>query len=239
MRIAIVDDIASERKELIDRLTIQLNRRALDAQISEYKNGEAFLLDAIKEHFALVFMDIYMEGNNGVEIAKKLRNFDRNCLLIFTTCSTDYALDGFRVRALHYLVKPYSDNELDTIFNEIMERLPAPDKYIDVHIVGGVVRLRLSEILYAEHYQHRIHIHTSDGQTTITRQTFSDFTAKLDGDERFFLCSRGVIINFEHTEDFDGAAFTLINGQKVSVSRDKIKSARIAFGDFLFKRGRK
>lgn len=43
MRIAIVDDIASERKELIDRLTIQLNRRALDAQISEYKNGEAFL----------------------------------------------------------------------------------------------------------------------------------------------------------------------------------------------------
>lgn len=48
-----------------------------------------------------------------------------------------------------------------------------------------------------------------------------------------------MIINFEHTEDFDGAAFTLINGQKVSVSRDKIKSARIAFGDFLFKRGRK
>lgn len=239
MRIAIIDDLASERKELCRRLSVQLNRRSLDTQIFEYENGETFLDDAQKERFAIVFMDIYMDGKNGVEIAKKLRSFDRDCLLIFTTVSTDHALDGFRVRALHYLVKPYSDNELKSLIDEIIEKLPEPDKYIDVRIVGGVARLRLSEILYAEHFQHRIHIHTSDGQTTITRQTFTDFTKTLEGDERFFLCSRGVIVNFEYAEDFDGTAFTLSNGQKVSVSRDRGKSARIAFGDFLFKRGRK
>lgn len=239
MRIAIVDDIAPERKQLIDRLSVQLNRYSVDSEILEYENGEAFLSDAEKEHFALVFMDIYMDGKSGVEIAKKLRSFDRDCLLVFTTCSTDHALDGFQVRALHYLVKPYSDNELNTIFNEIMERLPSPDKYLDIHIVGGCVRLRLGEILYAEHFKHRIHIHTADGQTTITRQTFSDFIARLDGDERFFLCSRGVIINFEYAQDFDGAAFTLSSGCIISVSRNRAKAARAAFGDFLFKRGRK
>lgn len=239
MRIAIIDDIASERKELHERLSVQLDSYSLNAQILEYENGETFLADAEKENFALVFMDIYLEQENGVEIAKKLRSFDQNCILVFTTTSTDHALDGFRVSALQYLVKPYSDKELNTLFNEISKRMPVPDKYIDIHIVGGTARLRLCEIMYAEHFQHRIHIHTADGGTTITRLTFTDFITRLDADERFFLCNRGVIINLEFADDFDGTAFTLKNRQTISVSRDNAKSARIAFGDFLFKRGHK
>lgn len=238
MRIAIVDDIASERKRLHERLSVQLRCHALDAQILEYDSGEAFLADAKKEHFSLVFMDIYMEGENGVEIAKKLRSFDPNCLLVFTTTSTDHALEGFRVRALHYLVKPYSDEELKNLVNEIIERMSAPDNYLDVKIVGGTVRLRFCEIMYAQHFQHCIYIYTTDGQTTVTRQTFAEFTANLSYDERFFLCNRGVIINLEHANDFDGTAFTLKNGALISVSRDKSKSARAAFGDYLFRKGR-
>lgn len=143
-------------------MSAQLDRYALNTEIFEYKNGEAFPIDAKKEHFAVVFMDIYMNDENGVETAKKLRDFDQNCLLVFTTTSTDHALEGFKVRALHYLVKPYSEEELNTLFDEIIERLPTPDKYIDVRIVGGTARLRFSEIIYADHFQHRIHIHTSD-----------------------------------------------------------------------------
>lgn len=239
MRIAIVDDIASERKELHERLSAQLRRHSLREQIFEYENGETFLSDAKKEQFALVFMDIYMDGENGVEISKKLRSFDTNCLLVFTTTSTDHALEGFRVRALHYLVKPYSDEDLKNLFNEIVKRIPVPDKYLDVHIVGGTKRLHFNEILYAEHFKHQIHIHTSDGNTTVTRRTFGDFTAELKCDERFFLCSRGIIINLEYADDFDGTAFTLKNGDAISVSRDTAKSARLAFCDFVFKRRQK
>lgn len=119
----------------------------------------------------------------------------------------------------------------------MIERLPVPDKYLDIHISGDTVRLRLHEIMYAEHFQHCIHIHTADEKTTVTRQTFADFAANLEGDDRFFLCSRGVIINLEYAKDFDGTAFTLKNGFKISVSRSNAKPARIAFGDFLFKRG--
>lgn len=238
MRIAIVDDIMSERKNLRDRLGIQLSRHSLHAEIFEYENGESFLTAAEYEHFHIVFLDIYMSGTNGVKIAEKLRAFDPNCILVFTTTSTDHALDGFRVRAFQYLVKPYSEKDLEILFNEITERLPVPDKYIDVRIVGGIVRLRFKEILYAEHFQHRIHIYSTNEKKTITRQTFSEFSASLN-DERFFLCSRGVIVNLEYVDDFDGTAFILKNGKSISVSRDLAKSARFAFGDFLFKRGHK
>ena len=53
-----------------------------------------------------------MSGENGVEVAKELREFDSDCLLIFTTTSVDHALDGFKVRAMQYLVKPYEEAEL-------------------------------------------------------------------------------------------------------------------------------
>lgn len=235
MRIALVDDIASEREDLRKRLDIQLSRLSRDAEISDFGSGRAFLSAAGRERFDLVFLDIYMEKENGVDTARQLRTFDRDCLLVFTTTSSDHALEGFQVRAMHYLVKPYSDEDLAALLDEIARRLPVPDKYIEANAVGGKVRVRFSEILYAEHYQHQIHIYTADGRETVIRRTFRDFVPSLS-DERFFLCSRGVIVNLEYAADFDGTSFILNNGKKISVSRDLIKAARLAFGDFLFKR---
>lgn len=235
MRIALVDDIASEREDLKIRLNIQLIRLALNAGISEFCSGTEFLSAARKERFDLVFLDIYMKDENGIDTAQALRRFDTDCLLVFTTTSADHALDGFRVRAFHYLVKPYSDLELASLFDEITKRLPAPDRYIEVNTTSGAVRLRFQEILYAEHYQHQIYIYRTDGERTVTRRTFREFTSGLT-DGRFFLCSRGLIVNLEHAEDFDGTDFILKNGKRLPVSRDLAKAARLAFGDFLFGR---
>lgn len=235
MRIAIVDDIASEREILRNRLNAQLARLSLDARIFDFSSGGDFLSAAGKERFSLVFLDIYMEDESGVETAESLRSFDTDCLLMFTTSSKDHALDGFRVRAFHYLVKPYTDTDLSALFDEIIKLFPPKDRYIEVNAAGGTVRLRFQEILYAEHYQHQIHIHRTSGESTVTRQTFREFTASLT-DKCFFLCNRGVIVNLEHTEDFNGTEFILKNGKRISVSRDLAKSARLAFGDYLFGR---
>lgn len=234
MRIAIVDDIASERETLKTRVDAQTARLSLDAAISCYASGTDFLDAAGKEHFDLVFLDIYMGNENGVDTAKHLRCFDPDCLLVFTTTSPDHALEGFRVRALHYLVKPYEETELAALFNEIVKRFPITDRYIEINTTGGIVRLRFSDILYAEHYQHQVYIYNTAGEKIVTRRTFREFTAALT-DERFFLCSRGALVNMEHAEDFDGTDFILKSGKRISVSRDLAKAARTAFGDYLFK----
>jgi len=235
MRIAIVDDIVSERDNLKTGITAQLTRLSLNAKVFCFVSGADFLSAAGKERFDLVFLDIYMNNENGVDTAKELRRFDTDCLIVFTTTSTDHALDGFRVRAFHYLVKPCTGADLAALFDEIIKRLPETDRYIEVDTPGGAVRLRLRDILYAEHYQHQIHIYRADGQKTVTRRTFREFAAGLT-DGRFFLCSRGVLVNLEHAEDFDGRDFILKNGKRIPVSRDLAKAARQAFGDFLFER---
>ena len=216
MRIAIVDDISEERTLLRNRLESQFSRRNVHTDILEYENGETFLTAAKECPFTVVFLDIYMNGSNGIDTAKELRRSDTDCLLIFTTTSTDHALEGFQVRALHYLVKPYSENDISALADEILSRIPDSGKYIDVKVNGSNIQIPFRKIIYAEHFSHMIHIHTAGERELVTRQSF--------------------VINLEHAVDFDGTGFRLDNGSNIPVSRKLLKNARQTFMEFLFQR---
>ena len=185
-----------------------------DIEICGYGNGTDFLNEAMQNRFDLVFMDIYMEKENGIDAAQKLRKFDKDCLLVFTTTSTDHALEGFRVRALHYLVKPYSDDEL----------------------ASDSLRIKLCDILYAEHFKHCIHIHCTDKSEKSVRSTFAEFVMLFDDGDNFFVCNRGIIVNLEHIRDMNGNEFVLDNGERISISRSLVKSAKSTFGEYIFGR---
>ena len=236
MRIAIVDDIHSERVLLHTRLEEQLTKRGVHADLTEFENGEAFLKASRERPFTVLFLDIYMNGSNGIDTAKELRRSDTDCLLIFTTTSTDHALEGFQVRALHYLVKPYSENDISALADEILSRIPDSGKYIDVKVNGSNIQIPFRKIIYAEHFSHMIHIHTDGERELVTRQSFDSFITSLKMDPRFYQCNRGVVINLEHAVDFDGTGFRLDNGSNVPVSRKLLKNARQTFMEFLFQR---
>lgn len=237
MRIAIVDDIASERTLLHTRLEQQLMKRGVHADLAEFENGESFLKAAKERPFAVLFLDIYMDGANGVEIARELRKSDPDCLLIFTTTSTDHAVEGFKVRALHYLVKPYSEKDISDLIDEILSRIPSSGKYIDIKVNGSNIQVPFCSIVYAEHFSHMIHVHTSKARELVTRQSFEAFNALLKMDLRFYQCNRGIVINLEHAVDFDGTVFVMDNGNQIPVSQKLVKNARETFMEFLFQKG--
>lgn len=237
MKIAIVDDVAAERALLRSRLERKLNSCNVQADLFEYKSGADFLIAEKSQRFTVVFLDIYMTGENGIETARKLRESNTECSLVFTTISADHALEGFQVRAMHYLVKPVTEEEIDSLMDELLSRIPQPDKYLNIKSNGCVIRLSYKNIIYAEHFSHMIYIHTTAQKTLVTRQSFKMFTAPLTYDPRFFICSRGVIANLEHVADFKGDSFLMDDGSKVFVSHELLKTARQTFMEFLFQRG--
>ena len=238
MRIAIVDDLKAERALLKERLSQQLALRGVEADILEFESGEAFLAAEKERRFSAAFLDIYMEGLSGMDAAKELRKTDTDCLLIFTTTSTDHALEGFQVRALHYLVKPFSEEEFSDLLTEMLAKLPRPEPVLTVKVSGSGVRLRYRDIVSAEHFAHMINIRTTAGKTLATRQSFKAFTEPLKKDPRFFVCGRGVIVNLEHAADFQDAAFCMTDGSRVYVNQELLKPARQAFMEFLLQGGR-
>lgn len=80
---------------------------------------------------------------------------------------------------MHYLVKPYTEDDIRQLMDEIISRIPKPDNYIQVKVSGSEVRLHFQDIVYAEHLSHMIHIHTATQKKLITRQTFGEFAAPL------------------------------------------------------------
>ena len=238
MRIAIVDDLADERTWLKERLARQLALRGAEAELLAFDSGESFLAAEKKQRFTAAFLDIYMDGMSGMEAAKELRKTDASCLLVFTTTSADHALEGFQVRALHYLVKPFSESELSALLDEMLAKLPRPEPFLAVKVGGSDVRLFYRDMIRAEHFAHMINIHTTAGKTLATRQSFKVFTEPLRKDARFFVCGRGVIVNLEHAADFQDAAFRMTDGSRIYVSQELRKSARQAFMEFLLQKGR-
>ena len=238
MRIAIVDNLETERAQLKTRLARQLDLCGAQAEILEFESGESFLAAEKEQRFTAAFLDIYMHGMSGMDAAKELRKTDADCLLVFTTTSTDHALEGFQVRALHYLVKPFSEEELSALLAEMLARLPRPEPVLTVKVSGSDVRLCYRDIISAEHFAHCINIRTTALKTLVTRQSFKVFTEPLKKDSRFFVCGRGVIVNLEHAADFRDGAFCMTDGSSVYVSQELLKPARQAFMEFLLQRER-
>lgn len=237
MKIAIVDDLPDERSLLKGRLAKQLRYHNVPADFFEYASGEEFLEALNTRHFTVVFLDIYMNGKNGIETARELRKLDPSCLLVFTTASADHALEGFQVRAMHYLVKPYTEETITALINELLSRIPKPDRHMEIKVDGSSLCLHYQSIVYAEHFAHLIYIHTTAQRTLTTRMPFKTFIAPLIDDPRFFVCGRGSIVNLEHAIDFEEAAFRMDEGSHVFVSQDLLKSARQAFMEYLLERG--
>lgn len=240
MRIAIVDDNAGDRRWLSRQVEELLARRKMEGTAFCFETGGAFLAAARQERFDLLFLDIYMDGLDGVSTARELRAFDRDCVLVFSTSSRDHALEGFQLRAAQYLVKPYQARELELLFDDLARLLPEQERYVALRSGRRDIRVRLRSILWAEHFQHQVHVHTTAGREVSTRLTFREFSERLASDPRFFVCGRGLLVNLDHAADFDGAVFLLSDGTRLPVSRDLVPAAKAAFADRLFQleRGR-
>ena len=129
MRIAIVDDLDTERTLLKERLVRQLSQRGADAEILEFDSGEAFLAAEEAQRFTAAFLDIYMDGLSGMDAAKELRKTDADCLLVFTTTSTDHALEGFQVR--HFIIwsSPFQRPSCPVCWMKCSQNSPARSRF--------------------------------------------------------------------------------------------------------------
>lgn len=185
----------------------------------------------------------FLKVVDSIALQQSLRDLDRGFVNFFQKRAAHptfkskhnrHALEGFRVRALHYLVKPYNEKEISTLLDEILSRIPDSGKYIDVKVNGSNIQIPFKNIIYAEHFSHMIHIHTTGGKEMLTRQSFEAFTASLKMDSRFYSCNRGIVINLEHAVDFDGSMFLMDDDNNIPVSRKLLKNARQTFMEFLF-----
>ena len=226
MKTIIVDDERLAREEL-KRLLQTYNEIEI---IGEYKNAieakEAILRDAPD----LVFMDIQMPGETGLELMEKITNPPRT---VFVTAYDEYAIKAFEINAYDYLMKPVDPERLEEIYKRISEenRVPASVENLDVLKEGDKILIRdgdkvwfrdVNEIRYFESEGNYVKVRFGNNKPLVLR-SLNSLEERMD-DKLFFRANRKFLINLNHVVNIEnwfngGLQIELSCGTKIEISR--------------------
>ncbi len=240
MRIAIADDLASDRDFLCKGVHqwAAENNVPLVPDIAVFESGEALLKEFNENKFDLIILDIYMGGMTGMETAHKIRETDSTCRLIFATTSTEFAVDSYEVDSSYYLVKPYTYEKLAIALNRCGANQLEQGQYIDIPGKHGDEKLLLHSIAYTEYSNRRILVHLKDGNEQLVAMNHGDFSNALLPYSYFCDCMKGILVNFEAVDKLLSDCFLLHGGDQVPISRLKYKEVREKFLDYTYAKAR-
>ncbi|MCD8338294.1 MAG: LytTR family DNA-binding domain-containing protein [Lachnospiraceae bacterium] len=231
MRIAICDDSVLFQEQFTN-----LVRRWDGTQCPECFSTGAELLKAAAEPpaFDIVFVDICFPGENGIDIAAKIRKLSPETGIVFLTCSEDHAVDAYTVDALHYLVKPPSAEDVREVFRrlEIFRSRQRPT--LSLVVERNSVLVYLDTISYIISDGHAKEIHLTDGQILCVRMQLRELEKKLD--ETFLKLNKGSIVNMEQIRTMHTDYCLLRDGTKLGFSRRERAAIRGTYDQFVYSR---
>lgn len=166
--IAIVEDEDLAAQALIDHIKQYEAQTGQRFHIFRFSNGADFLKD-YRAVYAVVFLDVQMPKMNGLETALQLRRCDKNASIIFITNLVQYALKGYEVDAVSYLIKPVSYYDFSMKFKKALDiYLLNEDRSFTVNTPGGLCRISTDKLMYVEIMNHRLFYHLIDDVIEMT-----------------------------------------------------------------------
>lgn len=205
MKIAVIDDEKPQADILYSICNAYFGGHKQNVQIDCFPDGIAFFNSFKENTYKIAFVDIFMEKMNGIAVAEKLREKDRNILIVFVTTSPDFMMQAFSVHAFHYITKPYKAEQIYKVLNDASSYVSDNSKYIEVMCDRRNTLISLKEIVSVESDAHYINIGVVSGLRYRTRMTIAEFLKLADNDTRFIPVNRGIVLNADYIKDIEGS----------------------------------
>lgn len=229
MNIAICDDESRIR----EGIQTVLKEAFPEMAIREFSSGQE-LLEAVWEQYSpdIVLLDIAMDGMDGMETARKLRELS-DVLLIFVTGVREQVFQAFDVGAFHYLLKPVEKEKLLSVMERAVaeaEKAKAKLKYMLIKVADGYRKLNIADILYAESEGRKVILHT--------RQERLEFYGKMEELEKrlgegFYRCHRSYLVSLSEIRGYDSTSIRMSNGEQIYLAKRKYGEFVQAYCKFL------
>lgn len=184
-----------------------------EAEVLELKTvcnnaAEAFKYLQLNPPVDLLFLDINMPKQSGLDFYKSLKDPPK---VIFTTAYPQFAVDGFEVNAVDYLLKPIAFERFLTAVNKAMSSIrneDIPDDFIILKENKALHKMRIDDILYTEAFGDYVKVHTTE-KTILTHSTFSKFLERLPAN--FLRVHKSYSINLNHMTQLSGNQLMINN----------------------------
>lgn len=221
MRIAIVDDMETDRAHMAELASQCCDKLGLPCDILHFTSGDAFLRKFEPGRFTAVLLDIFMDGMDGMETSKKLREVDRELKIVFVTVTDQYAVQGYEVGAAHYLMKPATSEGMERALRFCLTRKALDERFIMVKEGHREYSLLMCNILYVHAGRNHVVLYTTRGQAKMYT-SYVRFAPQLLGDARFLACGHGTIVNLDHVSGMGKKGFVMDGGEIIQIAaRDK------------------
>ena len=229
LMIAIVDDDARDSALLRSQVEHFFSEKKEACIIKTYSDGLDFIRSS--EEYDIVFLDIRMDKLDGIETARILRKINKDSLLIFVTYMAQFAIKGYEVDAMDFIVKPTDQFSIDHVLEKAMKRISSRVGVpLMLKTANGVVSLSSKSVYYVEIYNHDLIYHTEEGDFKV-RGRLSDVCEKLE-DHQFILCSRSYLANLRYISSV-GSGFLVVHGEKIPISKSHRKGIEERFINYL------
>lgn len=207
MRIMIVDDEPAMRDTLRGYCERHAEERAMDVDVRAFASGDALLADYRRGDADLLFLDVEMPGTNGLDTARRVRRIDDTVAILFVTNMAQYAINGYEVDAVDYVIKPLSYFDFSLKFTKAMRSLSGrTDAIVTIDSVDGLRSVAVGDIHYVEVFDHYLLFHTASGVYR-ARGSISAQARELGG-YGFARVHKSFLVNLRHVSNLTGTAVT-------------------------------
>lgn len=228
--IAIVEDDAADLARLTECLRQYQQEHSLHFSVRAFSHPSDFL-DTYRSDFDLIFLYIELPVFSGIEVAQELRKIDTVVTLVFVTNMEQYAVNGYEVDALDFVVKPINYYRFSSMLGKALTRIARREEK-EIIVSGGssMTRLPVSQIYYVEIRDHLLVYHTEHGSFEAWGK-LTELEAELS-DHNFARCSNSHLVNLRHVVSILGNDVD-VAGTKLPISQRRRKSFYASVTSYL------
>lgn len=234
LHIAVCDDDENDQKVLcshIDSVCADMNIKAF---VHTFFTGEELLASSCRS-YDIVFMDIYLKGINGIDAARSI-NRSENCRFVFTSVSSEHAIEAFNLNAAHYLCKPLTKEAVAEAIKRCFPAAAKENKVLEIKSGKYLIPIPMDKIMYIEVTDKLCTIHTEKNSF----QTYSSLNALTEflDEDIFIRAQQSFSVNMNFIDSFFYDHVVMRDGTQIFLSRNSRSMLKDKYQQFLFRLAR-
>ncbi len=231
IQIGIAEDDSAGYERLNGYLERYAAEHGVDFRVARFSDGVG-LLDGYRSAYDILFLDIEMPFMDGMTLAKRIREIDKVVTIIFVTNMKQYAVSGYSVGALDFIVKPVSYYDFALKMGRALEAVESRREFdLTVYTGQAYGRISTKDLLYVEVTGHSLLFHTTNGVWK-GLSTMTETENKLSG-VPFLRCNNCYLINPRFIRIVNGNSVVMRNGDELAISRPRKKEFMAKLADWL------
>lgn len=236
IKIAFCDDdmeVLHQMNELLDRYRVERNE---DITYAAFQSPFELLTEIEKGiRPDILFLDVVMPGQNGMDVAKEIRQYDTNMKIIFLTSSPEFAVESYSVGAYFYQLKPIWEESFFRLMNAVLVECEKKKKNsLILRSKDGITRIDLQQLEYCEVLGRKLLFHLENGAVLESAGSLDDLAGQLMQYSNFFRPHRSFLVNMEYIQNISSRSIKMVNDAEIPIPHGKCSEIKNTYMEYAF-----